>query len=395
MQLSQAVAMDKYIRFLWKYFFVSALLSVIFMCVQDASFSLLRQEFRAGNLTPYLVTAILLIAILMLVPSKISAAQRQLWLHLCSTFPGLRALRRVFQFILFAGLIFASFENTCIASRYGGIDCAYLVSSFQNMELAERIFQVTNGSGERSFAIESGIGYRPLSGQSEFAFESQNIALDTVVESVYGAQSRNLANRYLCHAYRAQGAFENYVLSSKYFKKALGLYQIHADSEKCLDVLQFLTYAQGASGEFDELQEDLKTGLKLLSQANFSASAQSNFSLTVFYADWFGIDVSRENLLLCSLRRPSSTNIEVPKGIAESILFLSLILSVPITRIGKGFLLQIARRKWLLALKRSNSSLDCVAQLEKLMLLELAHGNLSKADEYSRQSLAMATAWKI
>ncbi|MBP6747497.1 hypothetical protein KA344_19875 [bacterium] len=54
-----------------------------------------------------------------------------------------------------------------------------------------------------------------------------------------------------------------------------------------------------------------------------------------------------------------------------------------------------ANRKWLSASRKSTSVPDYLVQMEKLMILELALGNTAKADEYSRQSLAMATAWKI
>ncbi|MBA4077040.1 MAG: hypothetical protein C0508_18530 [Cyanobacteria bacterium PR.023] len=32
--------------------------------------------------------------------------------------------------------------------------------------------------------------------------------------------------------------------------------------------------------------------------------------------------------------------------------------------------------------------------MEKLIILELTHGNHTKADEYSRKSLELATSWK-
>lgn len=74
---------------------------------------------------------------------------------------------------------------------------------------------------------------------------------------------------------------------------------------------------------------------------------------------------------------------------------LTLGLMYLIEEVALKLLLLRAKRRWLLASRKSSSVPDCLEQLEMLMLLELAHGNLTKADEYSRQSLAMATAWKI
>jgi tetratricopeptide (TPR) repeat protein len=262
------------------------------------------------------------------------------------------------------------------------------------MELAERIFQVTNGTGERSFAVESGIGERPRPGQTQLSFESENIELDTIVARVYGSQSRTMANRYLCHAYRAEGAFENYKAASSYFKSALGIYRTHDDPEKCLEILHFLAYAQGENGEFDELRENLKTSLRMLFQANLSPSAKRNFSTVTYYADEFGIDVCRENLLLSRLPLSATTHTkETDVSFLDCTLF-SLLLLIPFIRPLRTCLLKRARFKWESALQQSDSRLSSIEQLDRLIVLELFLGNRTKADEYSRKSLEVATSWK-
>jgi hypothetical protein len=47
-----------------------------------------------------------------------------------------------------------------------------------------------------------------------------------------------------------------------------------------------------------------------------------------------------------------------------------------------------------IALKESQSIAFSLEQLDRLVVFELAKGNLTKADEYSRKSLELATSWK-
>lgn len=386
--------MNTYIRFLEKYFLISALIALVLMCIQHVVFSFLWKEFRISILVPYFIDLVLLVVLRKLMEQKVLPEQSQLWQYLCGTFPWLWVLRSAGQLVLCVSLLYGSVFVSGLVWRYGGIDIAYFASACRQMELAERIFQVTNGTGERSFAVESGIGYQPRPGQTQLNFESENIELDTIVARVYGSQSRTMANRYLCHAYRAEGAFENYKLAASYFKSALAIYRKHDDPEKCLEILQFLAYAQGENGEFDELRENLKTSLKMLFQANLSASAKTSFSLVTYYADEFGIDVSRENLLLTRLPLSGTAHAkEIDLSFLDCTIFCTL-LFIPFIRPLRSRLFKQARFKWEYALKQSDSMLNSIEQLDRLIVLELFLGNLTKADEYSRKSLELATSWK-
>lgn len=395
MQSSQAVAMNKYIRFLEKYFLISAPLALVLMCIQHVVFSFLWKEFRISILVPYFIDLVLLVVLSKLMEQKVLPGQSQLWQYLCSTFPWLWVLRSAGQLVLCVALVYGSVFVSGLVWRYGGIDSAYFASACRQMELAERIFQVTNGTGERSFAAESGIGYRPLPGQTQLNFESENIELDTIVARVYGSQSRTMANRYLCHAYRAVGVFENYKAASSYFKSALGIYRTHDDPEKCLEILQFLAYAQGENGEFDELRKNLKMSLKMLFQANLSPSAKRNFSTVTYCAAEFGIDVSRENLWLSRLPLSATAHAKETDVFSLDYTIFSILLLIPFIRPLRTCLLKRARFKWESALKQSDSRLSSIEQLDRLIVLELFLGNLTKADEYSRKSLELATSWKI
>lgn len=386
--------MNKYIRFLEKYFLISALIALVLMCMQQVISSLLSHVFSVSCLAPYCICFALLAILNRLMARKVLPGQSQLWQYLCSTFPWLWVLRSAGQLVLCVALVYGSVFVSGLVWRYGGIDSAHFASACRQMELAERIFQVTNGTGERSFAVESGIGERPRPGQTQLSFESENIELDTIVARVYGSQSRTMANRYLCHAYRAEGAFENYKAASSYFKSALGIYRTHDDPEKCLEILHFLAYAQGENGEFDELRENLKTSLRMLFQANLSPSAKRNFSTVTYYADEFGIDVCRENLLLSRLPLSATTHTkETDVSFLDCTLF-SLLLLIPFIRPLRTCLLKRARFKWESALQQSDSRLSSIEQLDRLIVLELFLGNRTKADEYSRKSLEVATSWK-
>ncbi len=386
--------MNKYIRFFERYFLISALLALVLMCIQHVVFSFLWKEFRISILFPYFIDLVLLVVLSKFMAQKVLPGQSQLWQYLCSTFPWLWVLRSAGRIVLCVALVYGSVFVSGLVWRYGGIDSAYFASACQQMELAERIFKLTNGTGERSFAVESGIGKRPRPGQTQLNFESENIELDAIVARVYGSQSRTMANRYLCHAYRAEGAFENYKAASSYFKSALGIYRTHDDPEKCLEILQFLAYAQGENGEFHELRENLKTSLKMLFQANLSPSAKRNFSTVTYYADEFGIDVCRENLLLSRLPRSATTHTKETDVSFPDYTIFSILLLIPFIRPLRRRLLKLARFKWESALKQSDSMFSSIEQLDRLIVLELFLGNLTKADEYSRKSLELATSWK-
>jgi len=386
--------MNKYIRFLEKYFLISALIALVLMCMQQVISSLLSHVFSVSCLAPYCICFALLAILNRLIEQKVLPGQSQLWQYLCSTFPWLWAIRSAGQLVLCVSLLCGSVFVSGLVWRYGGIDSAHFASACRQMELAERIFKLTSGTFGRSFAVESGIGERPRPGQTQLSFESENIELDTIVARVYGSQSRTMANRYLCHAYRAEGAFENYKAASSYFKSALGIYRTHDDPEKCLEILQFLAYAQGENGEFDELRENLKTSLRMLFQANLSPSAKRNFSTVTYYADGFGIDVCRENLLLSRLPLSATTHTkETDVSFLDCTLF-SLLLLIPFIRPLRTCLLKRARFKWESALNQSDSRLSSIEQLDRLIVLELFLGNHTKADEYSRKSLELATSWK-
>ncbi len=394
MQSSQAVAMSKYIRFLEKCFLLSALIGLVLMCMKQVISSSLSHVFSVSCLAPYCICFALLAILNRLMEQKVLPGQSQLLQYLCSTFPWLWVLRSAGQLVLCVALVYGSVFVSGLVWRYGGIDIAYFASACRQMELAERIFQVTNGTGERSFAVESGIGYRPRPGQTQLNFESENIELDTIVARVYGSQSRTMANRYLCHAYRAENAFENYKVAASNFKSALAIYRTYDDPEQCLEILQLLAYAQGENGEFAELRENLKTSLKMLFQANLSASARNSFSLVTYYADGFGIDVCRENLLLSRLPLSATTHTkETDVSFLDCTIF-SLLLLIPFIRPLRGRLLKRARFKWELALQQSDSRLSSIEQLDRLIVLELFLGNHTKADEYSRKSIELATSWK-
>lgn len=298
--------------------------------------------------------------------------------------------------LLFGATLMACCFSTSLVWKYGGWNCSYILANFHQQALAERVYSVTNAWQDSSFVGASGACEKRRPKQTVAQFEQENFALDSVIANVYGAQSRRMARRYFLHGLHLFDCSETSPLGMDYLKRAFEIYQLHKDPNSSIEVLQFLAYPQGASHKYAELRATIKSARVLYSQSGCSESARRDLELIVFYAEEFGVDCTSEHILLQLVpARPTARTGLLDSALAFWCLWSIALVAALILATLRSVLLFCSNRKWLSASRKSTSVPDYLVQMEKLMILELALGNTAKADEYSRQSLAMATAWKI
>jgi len=199
----------------------------------------------------------------------------------------------------------------------------------------------------------------------------------------------------MTHAFRLESNFDNFQLASTYLKRALAIYKLHNDPEKCLEILGFLSFSQVEGKQVLELQNTLHAAFLLTTECNYSQSSCCNFLWVRSNAEAAGIDVNRVDLSVIGPKAGGLVAHEVDnyppywQTAAIGGLLILLILR------GKKLILSGARKRWLCELAAPVSIPGTVEILDRLVVLELFNGNLTKADEYSRKSLELATSWRL
>jgi hypothetical protein len=394
--------MDKYIRFFEKYFLLSSALVLSLAFIARVLRQLYWHEHVVSQLTNYIIPFVCIgaVGLFLSCAKPITVVKKQLWTSLCVEYPFLPGLRTAFRSVVLAFLIGASVFSTSLLWLYGGTVLAYGCDSVHQFELAERIFCATSQTGDPSFSTLSGRGYiaNNFQGQNLKDFElaeEENRKLDLAVAHVYGHKSRQMAHRYMIHAFRLERNFSNFQLASTYLKRALSLYKMHNDSEKCLEILGFLSYSQLECNQVLDLQNSLNAAFLLTRYCRFSKSSFNNFLWVRLNAKEAGIDVTRVDLFAI---QPKAEGLVAHEGdsyppFLQTVVFGGLLILF--ISLVKKLILCGARKRWLYDLSEPVSIPMTVERLERLVVLELFLGNITKADEYSRKSLELATAWKV
>ncbi len=390
MQVGQAVAMSKYIRFLWKYFLIS---SVVALLLHNVGHLIECRKVELKGLWDYSYLAIFLWGPATILFWK-SHCHNLLLQRLVREFTLLR-VQRMFCLVVFTfGILLLCLYSTSVVWRDGGRCCAHGLSYLGFVEQAERIFNLTTDRENRSFIDLWCNAKRPATGQTENDFEKQLVVLDNVIARVYGANSRIMARRYNRHADAIYAAFEDHSLALVYGQRAQHLSEVNADWDQSLAALMDNFYIQCKCENWAEVRQAMIVGRTLLAKANYSPNSTWAFSSMVFCAKSIGLDVSSDEVLLA---RHKPVRIAPTPFCWQGLAIMLFPFTAPyvLLMLVNVVVVRCANRKWLSASRKSTSVPDYLVQMEKLKILELALGNTAKADEYSRQSLAMATAWKI
>ncbi|MDP3507570.1 MAG: hypothetical protein Q8T09_06235 [Candidatus Melainabacteria bacterium] len=393
--------MSKYIRFLEKYFLISSALALSLAFISRVLRQLYWHELVVSQLTNYIIPFVFIGAVGLFFSRTKSVAfeSGQLWSYLSAEYPFLPGLRAAFRAVVLVFLAGSAVFSTSLVWLYGGTVLAYGCDSIHQFELAERIFCATGQPGDPSFSTLSGRGYvaNHIHGQDLKDFElaeDENRKLDLVVANVYGPTSRQMAHRYMTHAFRLESNFDNFQLASTYLKRALAIYKLHNDPERCLKILGFLSFSQVECKQVQDLQNSLHAAFLLTRECHYSQSSCCNFLWVRSNAEAAGIDVNRVDLAVIGPKAGGLVAREVDdyppilQTVAIGALLILLIFR------GKKLILSGARNRWLCDLAASVSIPGTVEILDRLVVLELFNGNLTKADEYSRKSLELATSWK-
>jgi len=309
--------------------------------------------------------------------------------------PSVKLCQRVFSASALCFVLGSCCFSTSLIWKSAGWNCSYFLSSIHQQEFAEKVYSYTNAVGNSSFVGVSRIGAKQQSGQTYSQFERENVMLDSVIANVYGAQSKQMGQRYLLHGFHLFDCSETSPAGIDYLKRAFKIFRMHNDWESSSEVLHFLAYPLGASHRYTELRETIESARIVYSRAGYTESTRRDLSLIVSYAEEFGVDCTSERILLHFITvRPSACKCSLDFDLANRYLLVVCFMLMTIVSSMRFLLLCRAQRHWLSASRNSNTVPEYLEQIEKLMVLELAHGNITKADEYSRKSLELATAWK-
>jgi hypothetical protein len=131
-------------------------------------------------------------------------------------------------------------------------------------EIGERIYSLANRSGDQSLATICG-----RSAHDNNLAELKCDRLNTTVATIYGPESRQMANRFLILGFHYQQNFNDYRNSEVCFRRAISIYRLHHDDAKCAQALSFLAYAQIADGDKRGAEDSVRQARNLMpSSAN-------------------------------------------------------------------------------------------------------------------------------
>ncbi len=394
---SQDVDMVRTLRFFERYFLFTAMASLLLALTDEVLRQMWWQEFELYRLTNYVFPLVLVSFCILYIAHhpRFSSIGSQLWLYLCLEFPVLKVVRSTAVSLALLGLICASIFSSSLLWNYGGTFVAYHLDALHNFELAERVYSGTHEPGDRSFSTISGRGHKAgRSAHREMDVRNSNLQeleLDNVVARVYGASSRQMAHRYLTHALRVDINFEDTAASEGYYQKAFTIFQSHHDAEKCLDVLQYLAYAQFDTHKFGALQNTLRSAIQLAEECRLSKSSLRNLSTVVSVARFAKLDTTKATQLLHQKKATTAAPLDETDPfypfIATAIALLLL------TPIAKRQVLKAAKRRWSQALLAGVSTPAKLLLLDKLVTLELFSGSNLNAEALSLCSLEMIEKW--
>lgn len=382
--------MDKYFRFFHRCFCISSFMTLLAFCADGlwrncgCNYTCLFLGFVACSLLLFSWSK---------PPEMPTLAENTLWKDLCIEVPILRLISAARLPLLVFALLSACLYTTCLTWKHCGIACSYGLAALNQTEAAEQVFAWTNADSDQSFIAMSDVGDKVKPSRGLRSCELQNCELDKVLSRVYGPTSLQLAWRLEEHAYQVERDFADYRLAASYFKKSHRLYLQNNDPVKSLNALESLAYCQYSLHDLNGLQNSLDTGRQLLSPAGFDVSALKSFALIIQYAEDRELPVAKERVLLGLIKKPC-LDFSRPEADRASEVLISILLILGFADVMRAYLLHRAKDKWERAFIDSKSIAFSLEQLDRLVVFELAEGNLTKADEYSRKSLELATAWK-
>ncbi len=288
------------------------------------------------------------------------------WKHVIEEYPWLKLVGVSSSPALTLLLVYSCLFSTSFLWRYGGDALSYGLYSLNQFENAERVLKATSEPGSFSFAGWSGSSCKFYRNLAES--ENINIEIDNAVSRVYGPKSNQMICRLRAHGFNLESSFKNYVLSAQYFQKAVNLLHDGSDSERQLELLQFLAYAQLENRQLRGLESTVGTARALVLGKSLHRYEVVYLQEILGCANEAGIDVSAERLMLNRISIKKHTSVKQDFCLTDLVITWCL-LNLGVILATKKALLIGVERCWLRSLGAATSVLETIEIHEKLIAL--------------------------
>lgn len=281
----------------------------------------------------------------------------------------------------------------------GGVSIGTVLAEVGAFELSERIFSATPFlSGSRGSLSLTGT----WDTKSTRAFNPiREVRVNTVISKVYGADSIELAHRYLVlgEKYRAhatqlyldgkkEAMKEFYVAGSDWYRVAATLYLRQMDLGSYSEALSNVAYCEDKLGHGEASLTAYRESKKYIFYCS-PGERRSIYKRLSLVADYSGLAAEADECWA------NANSIIVPERKSGSYVDYSLLLLVISVAGLRGLFwlyLNIESAVAARAERRIKDDLKRLRLLDMMVDLELARGDIEKADSYSIRCLRMAEA---
>lgn len=281
---------------------------------------------------------------------------------------------------------------------------AMALASAGNYEASERLYKFSNPRSQTSLISAWDRPYQRYHKDQLVKVEQKVSA----VASVYGNNSSELAHYYAMlaeeHLQRALYLNEHQTAqratliegSQLFGERALQISSSHGNNAECLKALGVIAVDQMLLGKISEAQHTVANSVDLLAKSKPSGKKGYGNADLEYVANKIGDLELVKQIRIAAASRPNYTVEQRRKGFLDAT---TIAIAMPIIALifllkawERSILTLIFRKKWILELKLAEHDIDTLAQLDKLVALELYRGRTLEAEIYSQAMLQVALA---
>lgn len=318
------------------------------------------------------------------------------------SFPKLAQTQAIAHFVIQPVLLIVTLVAVTAISWHGPLTVAFLANSIHCFELGERIFRTIPDF----YDVKEDMSF---SATWDFQPKIENIdkseqELSDIIAKLYGAQSRQLAHRYLLigEHFRASGLRTNwrnnielskqeFNASIKYYEKSLQIFQGRKDYAEQAECLSNIAYCQRKLGQCSASESTVKQALVVLAsceEKRIEIGTIDRLALTERLLENQNgatqLDILRKRVIERKvLNKKFAPN--------KDQIVLSILIAFFLSRILPTCLPLFYRCHLRKKLESAMTVRQKLSNLNNLITLELCLGNFKNADTYSQMLLAQTS----
>lgn len=366
-----------------------------------------------GSITTYALLTTLLLSLVFFTRSWLSSQPRRkrreaAWSAVWSKIRAESKLAKAISILLIAlaqPIVLLILYVATISLASGSARClAMALASSGNHVTSEQLYKFSNPRSQTSLLSDWDYPYQRNHGKQLVNIERKISA----VTSVYGSNSLEVADYY---AFLAEESLQRALYLNKhqteerallfegsqlFGEQAFQIYSSHRNNTECSAALGVIAVNQMSLGKVSEARHSVAKAVDLLAKSEASAKKDFASADLECVAKKTGDLELVKQIKIAAISRPTYTAESRRKGfldattIAIAMPIIALIFLLKASE--RSILTLIFRKKWILELKLAEHDIDTLAQLDKLVALELYRGRTIEAEIYSQAILQIALA---